>query len=169
LFRISPQDTLGWILGFRIFAVICLLTSHESRATSDEFMQNKPNLGKSQMLITVVSTTIYNEKCTMDTWSKQTQIKPNSKPILPKSNPISTRPTSHKPRVTSHGVVPPADSKGAPMPKLSFCVLKAQILWISKCFVKNTLSVSSPHNPAFALIYQLSLRPESCITLKVIA
>ena len=43
-------------------------------------MQNKPNLRKSQMFITVVSTTNYSEKCAMDTWSKQTQ----SNPIKPK-------------------------------------------------------------------------------------
>jgi hypothetical protein len=42
-------------------------------------MQNKANFPKSQMFITVISTTTYNEKWTMDTWSKQTQ----TKPILP--------------------------------------------------------------------------------------
>ena len=40
-------------------------------------MRNKPNLGQSQMFITVVSTTNYNEKWAMDTWLKQTQFKPN--------------------------------------------------------------------------------------------
>jgi hypothetical protein len=42
-------------------------------------MQNKANFQKSQMFITTIITTNYNEKWTMDTWSKQTQ----SKPILP--------------------------------------------------------------------------------------
>jgi RNA polymerase sigma-70 factor, ECF subfamily len=42
-------------------------------------MRNKPNFPKSQMFIKVVSTTNYNEKWTMDTWSKQTQ----TNPILP--------------------------------------------------------------------------------------
>jgi hypothetical protein len=42
-------------------------------------MQNKANFQKSQMFITIVSTTNYNEKLKMDTWSKRTQ----TKPILP--------------------------------------------------------------------------------------
>jgi hypothetical protein len=37
-------------------------------------MRNKPNFQKSQMFITVVSTTNYNEKLKLDTWSKQTQM-----------------------------------------------------------------------------------------------
>jgi hypothetical protein len=48
-------------------------------------MRNEPNLGKSQMFITVISTTNYNEKLKMDTWSKRTQTKPKqtqSNPIL---------------------------------------------------------------------------------------
>jgi hypothetical protein len=39
-------------------------------------MQNKANFRKSQMFITLISTTNYNEKYAMDTWSKQTQTKP---------------------------------------------------------------------------------------------
>jgi hypothetical protein len=39
-------------------------------------MQNEPNFQKSQMFITLISTTNYNEKSKMDTWSKQTQTKP---------------------------------------------------------------------------------------------
>ena len=47
-------------------------------------MQNKANFRKSQMFITVVSTMDYNEKLTMDTWSKQTQTKPiYSEPVEP--------------------------------------------------------------------------------------
>jgi len=42
-------------------------------------MQNKANFRKSQMFTTVISTMSYSEKCTLDTWSKQTQ----TKPILP--------------------------------------------------------------------------------------
>jgi len=42
-------------------------------------MQNEPNFRKSQMFITAVSTRSYNEKCTLDTWSKRTQ----TNPILP--------------------------------------------------------------------------------------
>ena len=42
-------------------------------------MPNKANFQKSQMLITIVSTTNYNEKCKLDTWLKRTQ----TKPILP--------------------------------------------------------------------------------------
>jgi hypothetical protein len=40
-------------------------------------MRNEPNFQKSQMFITIVSTTNYNEKLTMDTWSKRTQSNPN--------------------------------------------------------------------------------------------
>jgi len=40
-------------------------------------MQNKANFQKSQMFITVIMIMDYNEKLTMDTWSKQTQTKPN--------------------------------------------------------------------------------------------
>jgi hypothetical protein len=39
-------------------------------------MQNKAKFQKSQIFITVVSTTNYSEKPTVDTWSKQTQTKP---------------------------------------------------------------------------------------------
>jgi hypothetical protein len=39
-------------------------------------MRNKPNFPKSQMFITLISTTNYSEKQTMDTWSKQTQSNP---------------------------------------------------------------------------------------------
>ena len=40
-------------------------------------MQNEPNFQKSQMFITVISTTIYSEKMKLDTWSKRTQTNPN--------------------------------------------------------------------------------------------
>jgi hypothetical protein len=39
-------------------------------------MRNKPNFSKSQMFITLVITRNYNEKWTMDTWSKRTQSNP---------------------------------------------------------------------------------------------
>jgi hypothetical protein len=42
-------------------------------------MQNEPNFKKSQMFITTISTTSYNEKLKLDTWSKRTQ----TNPILP--------------------------------------------------------------------------------------
>jgi hypothetical protein len=42
-------------------------------------MQNEANFQKSQVVVTQVLTTNYNEKCKMDTWSKRTQ----TKPILP--------------------------------------------------------------------------------------
>jgi hypothetical protein len=41
-------------------------------------MQNEPNFSKSQILITSISTMNYNEKPTVDSWSKQTQTKPIS-------------------------------------------------------------------------------------------
>jgi hypothetical protein len=41
-----------------------------------QFMQNKPNFRKSQMVVTLVVTTNCSEKWSMDTWSKQTQSKP---------------------------------------------------------------------------------------------
>jgi hypothetical protein len=40
-------------------------------------MQNEPNFSKSQMIITLLKTTNYSEKCTLDTWSKRTQNEPN--------------------------------------------------------------------------------------------
>jgi hypothetical protein len=40
-------------------------------------MRNKPNFSKSQMFVTLTKTTNYNEKAAVDTWSKQTQTKPN--------------------------------------------------------------------------------------------
>jgi len=45
-------------------------------------MQNEPNFPKSQMFITLISTMNYNEKLTMDTWSKRTQTKPILKGAL---------------------------------------------------------------------------------------
>jgi hypothetical protein len=39
-------------------------------------MTNEPNFQKSQIFITLISTTNYSEKSKMDTWSKQTQTKP---------------------------------------------------------------------------------------------
>jgi hypothetical protein len=50
-------------------------------------MQNKANLGQSQIFITAVSTRIYNEKSKLDTWSKQTQTKP-----IPKGTPLKEGP-----------------------------------------------------------------------------
>ena len=40
-------------------------------------MQNEPNFRKSRMFITVISTTNYNEKVALDSWSKRTQTNPN--------------------------------------------------------------------------------------------
>jgi hypothetical protein len=40
-------------------------------------MRNKANFRKSQMFITAIPTMIYSEKMKLDTWSKQTQTKPN--------------------------------------------------------------------------------------------
>jgi hypothetical protein len=45
-------------------------------------MQNKANFSKSQMVITLIKTINYNEKPTVDTWSKQTQTNPISKGTL---------------------------------------------------------------------------------------
>jgi hypothetical protein len=42
-------------------------------------MRNEPNFQKSQMFISSIKTRNYNEKFTLDTWSKRTQ----SNPILP--------------------------------------------------------------------------------------
>ena len=41
-------------------------------------MQNKPNLGQSQVFITRVSMVAYSEKMKLDTWSNQTQSNPIS-------------------------------------------------------------------------------------------
>jgi len=52
-------------------------------------MQNEPNFQKSQMFITEMMTRNYNEKYTMDTWSKQTQSNPIcSEPVEPISNQL---------------------------------------------------------------------------------
>ena len=40
-------------------------------------MRNEPDFSKSQMFITLIRTTNYNKKWTMDTWSKRTQTNPN--------------------------------------------------------------------------------------------
>ena len=40
-------------------------------------MRNEPNFQKSQMLVTLLNKTNYNEKMKLDTWSKQTQTNPN--------------------------------------------------------------------------------------------
>ncbi len=40
-------------------------------------MQNKPNFSKSQIFITLPNTMSYSKKMKLDTWSKQTQTKPN--------------------------------------------------------------------------------------------
>jgi hypothetical protein len=42
-------------------------------------MRNEPNFSKSQIFITIITTTSYNEKSKLDTWSKRTQ----TNPILP--------------------------------------------------------------------------------------
>jgi len=74
LFRIS-------ILGFRIsrLSILSLKTPiNQKRA----IMQNEPNFQKSQMIITLLKTTNYNEKRALDTLSKQTQSNPISKGTL---------------------------------------------------------------------------------------
>jgi len=39
-------------------------------------MRNEPNFSKSQMFITLITTTNYSKKWTLDTWSKRTQTNP---------------------------------------------------------------------------------------------
>ncbi len=53
----------------------------------EQNMQNEPNFSKSQMFTTIVKKRNYSEKCTMDTWSKQTQ----TKPILPAYGKLARR------------------------------------------------------------------------------
>ena len=66
------------------------------------FMQNEPNLRKSQMNVTTVITMNYEQ---MDTWSIrktkpiQSQFKPNTKPIKAKTNPIQSQ---FKPKLVRH-------------------------------------------------------------------
>ena len=43
----------------------------------NKIMPNEPNLGQSQIFITVVLAMDYSEKSKLDTWSKQTQTNPN--------------------------------------------------------------------------------------------
>jgi hypothetical protein len=54
-------------------------------------MRNEPNLGQSQIFITLVLTRNYNKKVKLDTWSKRTQTKPKftcCKGFKPKTKPI---------------------------------------------------------------------------------
>jgi hypothetical protein len=57
----------------------------ENSIKNELIMRNKANFQKSQIFITVISTTNYNEKLKMDTWSKQTQ----TNPILSDSGGLS--------------------------------------------------------------------------------
>jgi hypothetical protein len=54
-------------------------------------MRNKANFQKSQMFITVISAMSYNEKLTLDTWSKRTQ----TNPILPAMSGKIALPVRH--------------------------------------------------------------------------
>ncbi|MFZ0033946.1 MAG: hypothetical protein WAK60_03015, partial [Sedimentisphaerales bacterium] len=55
------------------------LSTTNNELRTNKIMQNEPNFQKSQMFITLMKTMNYNEKPTMDTWSKRTQ----TNPILP--------------------------------------------------------------------------------------
>jgi len=51
-------------------------TNYHLPITNNLIMRNEPNFSKSQMVATLLKTTNYNEKLTMDTWSKRTQTNP---------------------------------------------------------------------------------------------
>ncbi len=63
-----------------LFSVVCLLTSHESRATGDEYMQNKPNFKKARTNATYFMTKDY------DNWTLGERVKnePKTNPNEPK-------------------------------------------------------------------------------------
>jgi hypothetical protein len=65
-------------------------------------MQNEPNFSKSQIFITLIITTNYNKKWTLDTWSKQTQTKPISQ--MPKIvvTAVYTMTNNYEQRTTNH-------------------------------------------------------------------
>jgi hypothetical protein len=43
---------------------------------NEQIMQNEPNFRNGEMFLTPVTSTAYNEKCKLDTWSKRTQTNP---------------------------------------------------------------------------------------------
>ena len=69
------------ILFFSLYSAFsgsaCFLRWTEKSIKMKLIMRNKANFRKSQMFITATVTMNYNEKSIMDTWSKQTQTKPN--------------------------------------------------------------------------------------------
>jgi hypothetical protein len=59
-------------------------------------MRNEPNFSKSQMFITLITTTNYNKKWQKDTWSKRTQTKPiYSELVEPIFPPLQSLKFSH--------------------------------------------------------------------------
>ena len=56
---------------------------------NEQIMQNEPNLRQSQIFITPITIRNYNEKCTMDSWSKRTQNKPNQTQFYPPMDGLS--------------------------------------------------------------------------------
>jgi len=58
------------------FCEICEICGWEYFNQKYQIMRNEPNFSKSQMFITLITTTNYNKKWQMDTWSKRTQTNP---------------------------------------------------------------------------------------------
>jgi hypothetical protein len=76
----KKQNT-GFLLTFTfllcILRAFCAFLWLKMFNQKQQIMQNEPNFQKSQMFITSIKTMDYNEKPTMDTWSKRTQTNPN--------------------------------------------------------------------------------------------
>jgi len=58
------------------FGEICEICGWEYFNQKYQIMRNEPNFSKSQMFITLIKTSNYNKKWTLDTWSKRTQTNP---------------------------------------------------------------------------------------------
>jgi hypothetical protein len=82
-------------------------------------MRNEPNFSKSQMFITLIKTTNYNKKWTMDTWSKRTQ----TKPILSASGVVESSIKLYPP--PSESIHPPIHSPN-PLEYIIFLLQIAQ-------------------------------------------
>ena len=74
---------------YRAFSIMHRASNIEHRTSNIDYResstQNKPNFRKTKMNIIPYMTRNYNEKWTMDSWSKQTQSNPISKGALAQS------------------------------------------------------------------------------------
>jgi len=119
------------------------------RAKKGQIMRNEPNFSKSQMFITLIKTTNYNKKWTMDTWSKRTQ----TNPIFGTTNPLCYNPphairyTHDYIRITS----PPLSSTSPPdTPSKRRCKPHASHRLLPYISIPYILMSHSPHISALS-------------------